>query len=177
MNRVWKFLPLLFFVGLGLLFWRGLYSNLQELPSAQVGKPLASITLPDLNTPSRTISMDRLKGKVRLLNIWASWCSSCAEEQVFLLKLAHNGFPIVGLNYKDDPESAKAWLREWGNPYQRIAMDPEGKAAIELGVYGTPETFLIDKKGVILYRFAGVLNDAVWQKEFIPRIREAEKVL
>ncbi|KTC65906.1 cytochrome C biogenesis protein (plasmid) [Legionella adelaidensis] len=176
MTKLWKLTPLLIFAILGVFFWRGLFTNPHLIPSVQVGKPLAKVTLPLLDKPNNHAPIDSLKGKIHILNVWASWCSSCSEEQYFLVDLAHQGVPILGLNYKDSPIDAKKWLQDWGNPYQQVFTDEKGKVAIELGVYGTPETFLIDKKGIILYRHAGVLNSAIWQKEFLPRILNAEKV-
>jgi cytochrome c biogenesis protein CcmG/thiol:disulfide interchange protein DsbE len=106
------------------------------------------------------------------LNVWASWCQTCSEEQAFLSTLTKQGVVIYGLNYKDGAKQAKRWLKRWGNPYVLIGVDPKGKAAIDLGVYGTPETFLIDKKGVIQYRHAGALNAQIWKDIFVPKIRE-----
>jgi cytochrome c biogenesis protein CcmG/thiol:disulfide interchange protein DsbE len=101
-----------------------------------------------------------------LLNIFASWCDACKEEQVFLMQLAHQGVVIYGINYKDNPIAAKYWLKNYGNPYQKIGIDEAGQTAIDLGVYGTPETFLVNKQGVIIHRHAGPLNETVWKNEF-----------
>ncbi|WP_238551369.1 DsbE family thiol:disulfide interchange protein [Legionella oakridgensis] len=131
--------------------------------------------LPDLNDEHTLFTSNLLQGKTTLLNVWASWCAACSEEQVFLLQLARQGVPLYGLNYKDNPKDATRWLAEWGNPYKRTGNDLNGKVAIELGVYGTPETFLIDAQGVIQYRHAGPLNDEVWTREFLPRIKALEK--
>ena len=167
----WRLSPFLIFMALVLFFWRGLFLKPQILPSVQLGKVLPNFQLPMLDEEG-IFSPQILQGQVSLLNVWASWCSSCADEQVFLMQLAREKIPIYGLNYKDETESAKRWLSEWGNPYQAIGEDKEGKVAIDLGVYGTPESFLIDKKGVIRYRHVGVLTQTVWQSEFLPRIKD-----
>lgn len=166
----WRLIPFVLFIVLALFLWRGLSLDPQHLPSVKMGKPVPMFSLPELDN-DKYLTNNALHGHVSLLNIWASWCPSCSDEQVFLLKLAREGMPIYGLNYKDDPDNARLWLSEWGNPYKRIGKDLDGKTAIDLGVYGAPETFLIDASGVIRYRYTGALNENVWEKEFIPRIK------
>lgn len=172
--RYWRLMPLIVFIALACFFWRGLSLEPQKLPSAQLGKPMPRFQLPSLNAPSEIIRSDQLRGRLFLLNVWASWCSACTEEQVFLMQLAREGISMIGLNYKDKPAHARQWLETWGNPYQAIAQDSDGKAAIDLGVYGAPETFLVSASGVIQYRHAGVLTDEIWQTEFLPRIRSLQ---
>ena len=100
--------------------------------------------------------------------VWASWCDACREEQAFLLTLAQQkGIKLYGINYKDDPAKAQQWLVDWGNPYQAIGLDSKGKMALDLGVYGTPETYLLDRQGKILHRYAGSLTAEVWRREFL----------
>jgi cytochrome c biogenesis protein CcmG/thiol:disulfide interchange protein DsbE len=172
-----KLIPFFIFFVLAIFLWRGLYLDPQKLPSVQQGKPLPAFSIPILGNEQQShFNSADLKGKITLLNVWASWCESCAQEQAFLLKLAGEGMPIYGLNYKDDPEKALQWLQEWGNPYTTIGSDQLGKTAIDLGVYGTPETFLIDAQGLIVYRQVGVLDETSWNKEFLPRIRKLEKI-
>jgi len=171
----WRLIPFLIFALLVGFFWRGLSLDPQNIPSARLGKPLPAFQLPELGNNQEQFNSSNLRGQVTLLNVWASWCTSCAEEQLFLLQLAKDGVAIYGLNYKDNAEDANKWLGEWGNPYKMIAADQKGKVAIELGVYGTPETFLIDKTGVIRYRHAGVLTAAIWERDFLPRLKELEK--
>lgn len=167
----WRLIPFILFITLGLFFLKGLTLDPQKLPSVKVGHALPVMTLPSLEG-DRPFSSTELKGHVVLLNIWASWCKTCDEEQAFLSTLAKQGVVIYGLNYKDNPIHAKRWLKKWGNPYVLIGLDEQGKAAIDLGVYGAPETFLIDAQGVIRYRYAGALNATVWQDVFMPMLHE-----
>ena len=171
----WRLIPLIMFALLVIFFWRGLSLNPQELPSVTLGKPLPVFALPVLGEKVLTFTPTVMRGHISLLNVWASWCSACTEEQVFLLALARQGVPIYGLNYKDKRDDAERWLTEWGNPYKSIGLDQQGQVAIDLGVYGAPETFLIDKRGVIQYRHAGVLTEKVWLEVFLPRMKALEK--
>lgn len=143
------------------------------MPSVQLGKSLPAFQLPAVEE-GKLFTPDVMKGRVVLLNVWASWCEACVEEQVFLMRLARQSVPIYGLNYKDNTQNAQRWLNEWGNPYQAVGEDKEGRVAIDLGVYGAPETFLIDKKGVIRYRHIGILNEEAWKSDFLPRIKQLQ---
>ncbi len=169
-----RLIPLILFVLLVSFFWRGLSLDPQDLPSVQLGKQLPLFQLPVLGDQTAPFTPATMRGQVVILNIWASWCAACADEQVFLLQLAREGMPIYGINYKDNRHDALKWLSEWGNPYQMIGVDTSGRVAIDLGVYGAPETFLIDKEGTIRYRHAGALSAAVWQQAFVPRIQQLE---
>lgn len=164
-----RFLPFILFMGLAIFLWRGLSLEPQTLPSSQIGRSLPEFKVPVLGDPSRNFSSSELSGPL-LLNVWASWCSACTEEQIFLMKIAKD-IPVYGLNYKDTPESAMKWLEDWGNPYTLTGEDINGKAAMDLGVYGTPETFLIDASGVIRLRHAGILTEAVWKEKFLPELQ------
>lgn len=172
----WRIIPLVVFGSLVILLWRGLSLDPQHLPSAKLGKPLPEFSLPILGHNKLQLTPSILNGEVSLLNVWASWCETCSEEQVFLTQLAQQGVAIYGLNYKDSPHDAREWLTEWGNPYKLVGEDLDGKVSIDLGVYGAPETFLVDKKGRIRYRHVGVLNRDIWRKEFLPRIKQLERV-
>lgn len=172
---IWRMLPLMVFMVLALFLWRGLSLDPRALPSVKLGKALPEFRLPRLDDPNQTLSRKDLKGQLVLLNVWASWCPACVDEQVFLLSLARQGVLLYGLNYKDNAQEAREWLKEWGNPYQQIVQDKEGRFAIDLGVYGAPETFLIDKNGLIQYRHAGILTADIWEKDFLPRIKALEK--
>lgn len=172
----WRILPLFLFIALGLFFLRGLSLDPQYLPSAKIGKPLPNFNLPLLFDADKRMTPDSLKKKVALLNVWASWCAACIEEQVFMLKLSREGVPIYGINYKDKAENARRWLANWGNPYEIVAQDKDGKLAIDLGVYGAPETFLVDKEGIIQYRHVGILTEEDWKKDILPRMRQLELV-
>lgn len=173
----WRLIPLLVFCVLAAFLWRGLSLNPQELPSVRVGKPLPPFQLKIIGATHQTeyFTPAVMRGHVVLLNVWASWCAACTQEQVFLLQLAREGVAIYGLNYKDAPDDAIHWLGEWGNPYQLIGSDESGHVGIDLGVYGAPETFLIDKAGVVQYRHVGVLNAHAWALEFLPRIQRLEQ--
>lgn len=167
----WRLIPLVLFIALAGFLWRGLSLEPQKLPSTQLGKKLPQFELPLLGE-QKLFTPKLMQGKVTLLNVWASWCTACFEEQVFLLKLARESVPIYGLNYRDKTANAQQWLKEWGNPYQAIGEDKKGKVAIDLGVYGTPETFLIDKNGFIRYRHVGILDEKIWENAFLPRIQQ-----
>ncbi|CEG56368.1 DsbE family thiol:disulfide interchange protein [Legionella fallonii] len=171
----WKIVPVVLFLLLSVFLWRGLSLDPHRLPSVQLGKTLPVFTLPQLQEPNSTFSSTQLRNQVALLNVWASWCAACVDEQVFMMQLAREGVPIYGLNYKDKPEDALRWLVQWGNPYKLIVQDREGKAAIDLGVYGAPETFVIDKKGIIRYRHVGIMNQEAWSKDISPLIKKLEQ--
>lgn len=173
---LWRLIPFILFILLLVFFWRGLSLDPQNLPSSQLGKPLPQFRLPILGGHQAVLTEDSLKGKVALLNVWASWCEACTEEQVLLMTLAQEGVIIYGLNYKDKTAEATQWLAEWGNPYQVVGQDFHGNVGIDLGVYGAPETFLIDKAGIIRYRHVGVLTKNDWKRDFLPRIKALEKV-
>lgn len=169
---LWRLLPFTVFLLLAVFFWRGLSLEPHHLPSVQIGKKLPDFKLPSLQHQNEFFTPHAMTGQYKLLNFFASWCNTCSEEQIFLLRLAREGIPVYGVNYKDNPIDAERWLLTWGNPYQEIGLDRTGKMAIDLGVYGTPETFLIDKTGVILARHVGALNQEAWEKEFLPHINK-----
>lgn len=158
------FALLLFFLGYGLAL------DPHKLPTPKIGKNVPAFDLPVLvGTRTQRFTPAIFQGHMSVLVVWASWCDSCRDEHAFLMTLAQQkGLNIYGLNYKDDPKDAKQWLTEWGNPFQAIALDRQGKLALDLGVYGTPETYLIDKKGKIQHRYAGLLTPEIWRKEFLP---------
>lgn len=170
----WRLIPLFVFALLVLFLWRGLSLDPQKLPSVQLGQRLPAFKLPVLGDSNHFFTQELFKGKVTLLNVWASWCAACIEEQAFLLQLSNHNVPIIGLNYKDESDKAKQWLADWGNPYQLIGEDQSGKVAIDLGVYGAPETFLIDKQGIIRFRHVGVLDERSWKDDFLPRIKQLQ---
>jgi cytochrome c biogenesis protein CcmG/thiol:disulfide interchange protein DsbE len=171
----WRMIPFIVFALLVGFFWRGLSLDPHHVPLAQLNKPLPQFQLSVLGNQQTTFTQASLQGRVTLLNVWASWCAACIDEQTFLLKLAREGVVIYGLNYKDKSQDAKQWLSEWGNPYKLVGEDLKGTVAIDLGVYGAPETFLVDKRGIIRYRHVGVLDASSWQKEFLPRINMLEQ--
>jgi len=153
----------------------GLTLNPRELPSPLVGKAAPDFSLPQLHDPGKMISSNDLKGKVWLLNFWASWCGGCKEEHPVLIHLAQSGaVPIYGMDYKDQREEALTWLREWGNPYPVVAVDEAGRVGINYGVYGVPETYVIDKAGVIRYKQIGPLREDILEKKILPLVRELQ---
>lgn len=169
-------LPLGLFVGLLILLGVGLTLNPREVPSPLIGKPAPEFALPSLDNPSQTISPEIFKGKVSLFNVWASWCVACRQEHPFLLELARReGVEIYGLDYKDSREAGLNWLTKLGNPYRVSAFDADGKVGIDWGVYGVPETFVIDQKGVIRYKHIGPITPQDWEQKLAPLIRYLQK--
>ena len=173
MNRF--ILPFAIFVVVVGFLAVGLTLNPRELPSPLVGKAAPEFSLPQLHDPGKVISSNDLKGKVWLLNFWASWCGGCKEEHPVLIQLAQSGaVPIYGMDYKDRREEALTWLREWGNPYSVVAVDEPGRVGINYGVYGVPETYVIDKQGVIRYKQIGPLREDILEKKILPLVRELQ---
>lgn len=171
----WRIIPIFLFLLLSFFLWRGLSLDPHHLPSAQIGRALPEFKIKQLENPNLNFGSKNLQQRVVLLNVWASWCEACVEEQVFMMQLAREGVPIYGLNYKDKSEDALQWLSQWGNPYQLIGQDQDGKVAIDLGVYGAPETFVIDKKGIIRYRHVGILDQEGWLKNVAPLMKQLEQ--
>ena len=168
-------IPLLVFVVLVGFLWAGLSLNPREVPSPLIGRPAPAFSLPQLRNPGAVINAADLKGQVWLLNVFASWCTPCLEEHPYLLDLAKSGVvPVYGLNYKDRHEAALKWLNKHGDPYAGIVVDAEGRTGIEYGVYGVPETFVIDKLGVIRFKHIGPLTPDVLDDEILPMIRRLQ---
>lgn len=165
MNRIWLFLPLILAVALGVVLVFGLGQDPSKLDSALVGKSVPDFDLALLQQPDKRVDPEVLRGRVVLLNVWATWCAACRVEHPHLKELAEAGVPIIGLNYKDERDAALQWLSERGNPYAKVIYDPEGELGFDLGVYGAPETYLIDAGGIIRHRHVGVVNDRVWQSD------------
>lgn len=172
MKRLVFLLPLAIFLGLAVFLYRGLYLNPQELPSALVGKPFPEFALSAVEDPQRQITRNDLLGKPALVNVWATWCVACKVEHPVLNRLARQGVVIHGVNYKDQRAAALDWLRNFQDPYQLNIEDPEGRLGLQLGVYGAPETFFIDREGIIRHRYVGVIDDRVWQEELAPLYQE-----
>ena len=169
-------LPLLLFLVLVVFLAVGLSRDPREIPSPLVNKPAPAFSLPVLSDPSRTFKSEEMRGQVWLLNAWASWCAACQDEHPLLLELARSGVvPIYGLDYKDERAAALAWLNELGNPYTLSLSDTDGRVAIDYGVYGVPETFLIDRDGVIRYKHTGPITKEVLQKKIIPLVKELQR--
>ena len=167
------FIPLAVFVALAVLLAVGLTLKPREVPSPFIGKPAPAFSRAQLKPGQPDFDPAQMKGQVWLLNVWASWCAPCREEHPLLVAAARQKLvPIVGLNYKDDPRAADEWLRKLGDPYQAIAVDRDGRVAIDYGVYGVPETFVIDKQGVIRFKQIGPVTPEVLRDEIIPLVRK-----
>ena len=165
--------PLVIFVSLGLLLAYGLKLDPRRIPSPLIGKPLPAFSLTTVADPARKVSRDDLQGRVYLLSVWASWCVACREEHPLLNELtSRKAVTIIGLNYKDKREDALRWLGALGNPYELSLSDQDGRLGINLGVYGVPETFVIDKQGVIRYKQIGPMTPEVWEQKLAPLIKE-----
>ena len=174
MNRF--LLPLGIFIVLVAFLAIGLNLNPREVPSPLIGKPAPAFVLPQLHQPEARFAPKDLQGKVWLLNVWASWCVSCRQEHPILVELAkRNIVPIYGLNYKDPREDALRWLKQFGDPYVLSIADVEGRVGIDYGVYGVPETYVIDKAGVIRFKQIGPVTQDVLEKTILPLIRELQK--
>ncbi|WPC06637.1 DsbE family thiol:disulfide interchange protein [Pseudomonas benzenivorans] len=141
--------------------------DITELPSALIGKPFPAFSLPAVQGGA-TLTQDDLKGKPALVNVWATWCVACRAEHPVLNRLAELGVNIHGVNYKDDNGDARKWLKEFHDPYQLNIDDARGSLGLNLGVYGAPETFLIDKQGIIRHKFVGVIDERVWREQLAP---------
>jgi cytochrome c biogenesis protein CcmG/thiol:disulfide interchange protein DsbE len=176
---MWKFLiPMAAFIGLVVLFALGLNPNrdIRALPSPLIGKPAPAIALTDVLDPSRTVTNSTFQGQVYVVNVWGTWCEMCREEHDELLTIAQQKVvPIIGLVYLDQRDRAKQWLDQLGNPYTAVAFDNDGRTAIDWGVYGAPETFLVDARGRVIYKFVSPLTPEVWEHEFLPRIEAARR--
>ncbi|NIO43062.1 MAG: DsbE family thiol:disulfide interchange protein [Burkholderiales bacterium] len=169
-------IPLLVFALIAVFLWVGLSLNPREVPSPLIDKPAPAFELAQLRDSEKVIRNVDLKGQVWLLNVFASWCAPCLEEHPHLVALAQKGVaPIYGLNYKDKREAALKWLSKHGDPYTGIVVDPEGSTGIEFGVYGVPETFVIDKDGVIRFKHIGPLTQAVLEQEVVPLVERLQK--
>lgn len=162
MKRLKLFLPLLVFAVLAAFLLRGLKLDPKEIPSALLDKPWPVFSLPALETGA-PLTEKNLVGQKALVNIWATWCITCRVEHPYLMQLANKGVLLYGVNYKDKPADAQQWLQDKGNPYRFTIVDADGRLGIDLGVFGAPETYFIDSRGVIRYKHVGDLNERVWQ--------------
>jgi cytochrome c biogenesis protein CcmG/thiol:disulfide interchange protein DsbE len=166
-------IPLLLFLGLAALLFAGLGKDTRLVPSPLIDKPAAAYVLPDLREPTRMIDSARFAGQPYLLNVWGSWCVECQHEHPVLMQYAKTKkIPLVGLNWKDESDVAMRWLGELGDPYDAIPVDADGRVAIDYGVYGAPETFLIDGNGVIRFKHIGALTPQIIAREIEPRLAE-----
>jgi cytochrome c biogenesis protein CcmG, thiol:disulfide interchange protein DsbE len=165
--------PLAIFAGLVVVLAIGVVRSPEKstLQSALIGKPAPQFVLPSLTDPVRQVSSAQYSGRPYVINVWGTWCVECRVEHEMLLEAAaQKRVPIIGLNWKDEDAAALQWLAQLGNPYDAIAVDKEGRTAIDFGVYGAPETYLIDAAGRVVYRHVGPLTREVWQREFTSRL-------
>ena len=177
MNKTLRFaIPLLVFGVIAAFLFKGLNMNPREIPSPLIGKAVPDFSLPMLEQPETRITNQDLLGKPYLLNVWATWCVSCRAEHGTLVQLARTGkVDIYGLNWKDDSAKAQTWLRQLGNPYVANMFDKKGRTAIDLGVYGAPETFVVDSKGIIHYKIAGPVTPQLITETLLPMIEKLKQ--
>ena len=168
-------IPLALFALLVFFLWRGLSLNPREVPSPLIGKPAPRFALTRLDDAGRTIRRDDLLGKVWVLNVWASWCAACRDEHPALLRFAKTKqVPVIGLNYKDQRPAGLAWLAQFGDPYDASLFDADGRVGIDFGVYGVPETFVIDKRGVVRFKHIGALTPELIETRVRPLLKELD---
>lgn len=179
MRRLLYLLPVAVFGILALFFLRGLTLNPREIPSVLINRPVPEMNLAPLpgrgdNTGLATAD---LKGRVSLVNIYGSWCIACVQEHPYLMKIKQTGIvPIHGIDWRDDPVEGAKWLKKHGDPYDRVGVDPApGRTAIDFGVTGAPETFIVDKAGIIRYKHIGPVTPEAWEKTLLPIIKELSK--
>ena len=168
MNRLRLFIPLIVFALLAMLLWGALSRDPNYMPSALENQPLPAFQLATLD--GRELGDKDLRGAPLLLNVWATWCPSCAAEHAYLNALSKQGIVIYGVNYKDEDEAARAWLREKGDPYRASVIDGDGRFGLDLGVTGAPETYLVDAQGVVRLRHQGPVDERVWREELAPAL-------
>lgn len=173
--RLTFLIPLAVFVLMIVLLGVGLTLNPRDVPSPFIGKAAPAFAVPQLHAPGETLSSEVFRGQVSVLNVWASWCVSCRQEHPLLVELAKTGrVSIYGLNYKDERDAALAWLQRLGNPYRASAFDADGRVGIDWGVYGVPETFVIDRKGIIRHKFTGPLTREAIDGMLLPLVQQLQ---
>ncbi len=174
-----RLLPLIAFIGLALLLFVGVRMNSGKdnsaIPSPLIGKPAPQFSLPVLNKPDEIIKTNDLLGQTYLLNVWGSWCPACQIEHPIITELAKSGkIKVLGYNYKDETEAANRWLQQFGNPYDTILVDESGRAALDWGIYGAPETFLIDAKGIVRWKHVGPITQEIIDQEILPTLESVQ---
>ena len=166
-------MPLVLFVAIVWLSYLGLgLEDRDKLPSALIGKPFPSFEARSLFDASANIGSEQLIGRPTLVNVWATWCPTCKAEHAELIEIAEDtDLQLIGINYKDNRSDAIQWLAEFGNPFDRVLEDPRGDLGVELGVYGAPETFLLDRRGYIVYKRVGAITEQVWLGQMLPVVK------
>lgn len=174
MFRYWRYyLPLAVFLLLAVFLWRGLQLDPHKIHSTLINKPVPKFDLPDIMAPGKSFTQQQLLGEISLVNVWATWCTACQQEHPILLDIARDSkVKLYAIDYKDELPEAKNRLAHYGNPFLAIGFDATGQTAIDWGVYGTPETFLIDSQGIIRYKHVGPLTKQVWQHTLLPIINK-----
>lgn len=166
-------IPLIAFALIGALLWKGLSLDPKHIPSPLIGKALPDFTLARVHQPTKKVSPKDLYGRVYLLNVWASWCVACRQEHPLLMEIGRSKLvPLIGLNYKDKNDDALGFLAGMGDPYEISLSDTNGRVGIDLGVYGVPETFVIDKQGIIRYKHIGPIDEDALQNKIMPVVRQ-----
>ena len=178
-SKLGRWLPLVVFAALAVLLGAGVWlsrkPNREALPSPLIGKPAPRFSLPVLHEPGRLVTLDELKGAPFVLNVWGSWCVSCRIEHPVLTRFAESKrVRVVGYNWKDERADALRWLDRYGNPFWMVLVDYEGRYAIDWGIYGAPETYLVDAAGIIRWKHVGPLDDAIIRDELLPALAQAE---
>jgi len=175
MNKLIRFIPLVLFVALGIVLFRGLSLNPTELPSALIGKSFPEFSLATVKDAEHTVTKADFRKGIKLVNVWGTWCPACRSEHSYLIELSKSKrFTLYGLNYDDERGLAQQWLTRLGDPYEFSAFDEEGKLSVNLGVYAAPETFVVDDLGIIRKRFAGPIDARIWRQEFEPLVTQIE---
>lgn len=173
MKKAWVLIPLVLFIAMLAFLGAGLKLDPREVPSPLIDKPAPAFSLQTLDAPSRVLASTDMRGQVWLLNVWASWCGGCREEHPTLVEFAQTrAVPIIGLDYKDQPGDARRWLKDLGNPYVASVLDIDGRVGIEFGVYGVPETFVIDKAGIIRHKQIGPITPVILRDTILPLVKK-----
>jgi len=168
-----KFIPLILFLFIAVFLYFSLNSNSSKLPSPLLGKMFPNIEAKDFYSDESVLLTDLFSDNISLVNVWASWCVTCRQEHQMMMKIAkNNNLQLIGINYKDTRADGERYLEVMGNPFDVIVFDPSGKIGLDLGVYATPETFLVNQQGVILFKHIGAIDSKVWEEDFIPYIKK-----
>tara|TARA_B100000953_G_scaffold122097_1_gene100588 strand:- start:55 stop:576 length:522 start_codon:yes stop_codon:yes gene_type:complete len=168
-----KLIPLILFIVIAVFLYFSLNSNSSKLPSPLLGKMFPNIEAKDFYSNESVLLVDLFSENMSLVNVWASWCVTCRKEHQMMMKIANNkDLQLIGINYKDTRTDGEKFLEMMGNPFDVIIFDPSGKIGLDLGVYATPETFLVNQQGVVLYKHIGAIDSEVWEEDFIPLIKK-----
>jgi len=168
-----KFIPLILFLFIAIFLYFSLNSNSSKLPSPLLGKMFPNIEAKDFYSDESVLLTDLFSDNISLVNVWASWCVTCRQEHQMMMKIAkNNNLQLIGINYKDTRADGERYLEVMGNPFDVIVFDPSGKIGLDLGVYATPETFLVNQQGVILFKHIGAIDSKIWEEDFVPYIKK-----